>query len=163
SARWTPRLVGTSAWTSSTITARTARRISRPRGEVTTRYSDSGVVTRIRGGRRCIAARSRVVVSPVRTSTRMSAGGRPPSARGLVEPGQWLAQVALDIGGQRLQRRDVDQLHPLVWRWGLDHAREEGVKGGQRLTRAGRGHDERVAAGGDDRPGEHLRPRRLAE
>ena len=40
-------------------------------------YSDSGVVTRMCGGRRRMLARSCWGVSPVRTQVRMLAGGKP--------------------------------------------------------------------------------------
>ena len=63
--RWAPRLVGTSEWISSTMTVSTGRRISRA-CEVSSRYSDSGVVIRISGGVRSICARSLAGVSPVR-------------------------------------------------------------------------------------------------
>ncbi len=45
------------------------------------RYSDSGVVTRMCGGRRTIPCRSGAGVSPVRTSVRISTSGRQSSAR----------------------------------------------------------------------------------
>ena len=47
---------------------------------VTSRNSDSGVVTTKLGGWRSIAARSELVVSPVRTATRMSGAASPSSA-----------------------------------------------------------------------------------
>ncbi len=49
SARCAPRLVGASAWISSTITASTSRSVSRA-CDVSIRYSDSGVVMRRSGG-----------------------------------------------------------------------------------------------------------------
>jgi len=49
---------------------RTVRSIRRLRSAVSSRYSDSGVVTRMCGGVRRIRARSDEVVSPVRTATR---------------------------------------------------------------------------------------------
>ena len=79
SARWAPRRLPMTAWISSTITVRTVRSISRLRSAVSSRYSDSGVVTRMCGGVRSIAARSAAVVSPVRTAAVM-AGGRSPAA-----------------------------------------------------------------------------------
>ena len=71
SARWLPRLVEATAWISSTITASTEVSISRA-CEVRIRYSDSGVVMRMSGGLRRIAARSRCGVSPVRMPTVVS-------------------------------------------------------------------------------------------
>ena len=47
---------------------RAVRNISRLRADVSSRYNDSGVVTRMCGGLRSIAARSDDVVSPVRTA-----------------------------------------------------------------------------------------------
>ena len=68
SARWAPRLVGTSAWISSTMTVSTERSASRA-FEVSRRYSDSGVVIRMSAGSRWKRARSLAGVSPVRTAT----------------------------------------------------------------------------------------------
>ena len=68
SARCAPRRVPMTAWISSTMTVLTVRSICRLRSEVSSRYSDSGVVTRMCGGVRMIAARSEDVVSPVRTA-----------------------------------------------------------------------------------------------
>ena len=63
-----PRLVAATAWISSRITASTDCSISRA-WEVRIRYSDSGVVIRMSGGLRRIAARSFWGVSPVRIAT----------------------------------------------------------------------------------------------
>ena len=63
SARCAPRLVGTSAWISSTMTVSTLRSASRAR-EVSSRNSDSGVVIRMSVGSRWNLARSRAGVSP---------------------------------------------------------------------------------------------------
>ena len=68
SARCEPRLECATAWISSTITACTEVSIERA-WEVRIRYSDSGVVIRMSGGLRAIAARSRCGVSPVRMPT----------------------------------------------------------------------------------------------
>jgi hypothetical protein len=54
------------------MTVSTVASIARVRWAVTSRYSDSGVVTTKLGGRRTIAARSDALVSPVRTPTRRS-------------------------------------------------------------------------------------------
>ena len=80
SARWAPRLSRATAWISSTITVSTVRKAARPRSLVTSRYSDSGVVTTKLGGRRTMSDRWALVVSPVRTATRMSGGENPSSA-----------------------------------------------------------------------------------
>ena len=72
SARCEPRFVAATAWISSRMIASTPVRISRAPLE-SMRYSDSGVVMRMSGGWRRIAARSRCGVSPVRTPTLRSA------------------------------------------------------------------------------------------
>ena len=75
-ARWLPRLVPATAWISSTITVSTP--VSVCCAElVSMRYSDSGVVIRMSGGRRSSAARSLDVVSPERTPIVTSARGVP--------------------------------------------------------------------------------------
>ena len=71
SARCEPRFVLATAWISSTMTASTSVKSSRAR-LVSIRYSDSGVVMRMSGGLRRIAARSFWGVSPVRSATRTS-------------------------------------------------------------------------------------------
>ena len=58
------------------MTVRTVRSMSRACSDVRIRYSDSGVVTRMCGGRFTIACRSAAGVSPVRTSVRISTSGR---------------------------------------------------------------------------------------
>ncbi len=62
------------------MTDRVAASIARPRSDVTSRYSDSGVVIRKSGGRFSMAARSAAAVSPVRTATRMVGALSPSSA-----------------------------------------------------------------------------------
>ena len=79
-ARWEPRLSRTSAWISSTMTVSTFRNVSRLFGLVSIRYRDSGVVTRMWGGRLSIAARFAAGVSPVRRPTRIGGTSRPRSA-----------------------------------------------------------------------------------
>ena len=74
--------------------------------EVSSRKSDSGVVIRMSGGSRSIAARSFCGVSPVRTATRSSD----------CEPRERPAQVALDVVVERLQRRDVEDAQPCAGR-----------------------------------------------
>ena len=77
SARCEPRRSRARAWISSTITVVTPRSVSRLRWAVTIRYSDSGVVMRMCGGRRTICCRSLAVVSPVRRPVRIAGGSRP--------------------------------------------------------------------------------------
>ena len=70
-ARWAPRFVPATAWTSSMITVSTPRRDSRA-CEVSIRYNDSGVVIRMSGGLVWMRRRSAGVVSPERRPTRIS-------------------------------------------------------------------------------------------
>ena len=72
SARCAPRRSSTTAWISSTISVRTLLNMPRPESEVSNRYKDSGVVTRMCGGFLMSAWRCAAVVSPVRTSARTS-------------------------------------------------------------------------------------------
>ena len=76
-------------------------------------------------------------------------------------------QVALHVVAERLERRDVDQPErPLlgVRRRRVRHeAVERPQEGGKGLAGAGGRRDERVCAGGDGRPGLHLRRRGLGE
>ena len=65
------------AWISSTITVRVDLNMARPLSLVSRMYSDSGVVTRICGGRRRINARLDWGVSPVRTAVRTATSGYP--------------------------------------------------------------------------------------
>ncbi len=75
-ARWAPRLVPATEWISSTITCSTDRSISRA-CDVSSRYSDSGVVIRMSGGWRTRSRRSAAGVSPVRVPTRTAGAGSP--------------------------------------------------------------------------------------
>jgi hypothetical protein len=77
SARCAPRLSSAMAWISSTITVSTLRRMARLFSAVSRMYSDSGVVTRMCGGRTSMDRRSRANVSPVRTMVRISGMSRP--------------------------------------------------------------------------------------
>jgi hypothetical protein len=74
-ARWAPRLVATTEWTSSTITVSMWARASRAL-EVSSRNSDSGVVMRMSGGWFWKRRRASAGVSPVRMPTVMSGRGR---------------------------------------------------------------------------------------
>ena len=154
------------AWISSTITVRTVRSICRLRSDVRSRYSDSGVVTRMCGGVRSIAARSaaRGVAGPH--------GGRDPRRR---KPGRFgqalnagarLGEVLVDVRAERLERRHVEDAD-LVRQRRRETLLEQRVDGGeerrQRLARAGGRGDQRVPAGGDRVPAAQLRGRRLAD
>jgi hypothetical protein len=67
-----------------------------------------GVVTRMCGGVRTIAARSDAVVSPVRTAAVMRGYLQPSLPRQAADAAARLGQVLVDVGAQGLQRRDVD-------------------------------------------------------
>ena len=74
-ARWAPRLVPATAWTSSTMMVSTSLSVSRAL-EVSIRKSDSGVVMRMSGGLLSSERRSDAGVSPERTPTVISGAGR---------------------------------------------------------------------------------------
>ena len=71
---------------------------------VTRRYSDSGVVTTKLGGWRSMAARCELVVSPVRTATRMRGAVEPQLGRDVGDLGERAFEVLGDVDGERLQR-----------------------------------------------------------
>ncbi len=76
------------------------------------------------------------------------------------------AQVALDVVGQRLQRRDVQDARAallLPRRRRDEEAVEAPEEGGQGLAASRRSVEERVRAVGDGRPAEQLGTRRLGE
>ena len=79
SMRCAPRLVSIMACSSSTMTARAVESMRRPLPDVSSRYSDSGVVMRICGGLLHMRARSLCGVSPVRTATRTRCAPSMPS------------------------------------------------------------------------------------
>ena len=122
--------------------------------EVSSRYSDSGVVIRMSGGVRAIRARSRAGVSPERiASGRDPMRDAEPRRRGR-DAGDRRAQVALDVDGEGLQRRDVEDAAAL--RLGGLRREHQPVdrrqKGRQRLARAGRREEQRRAPAQDRRP-----------
>ena len=107
SARCAPRLVPATAWTSSRMTVSTPRSESRA-WEVSIRKSDSGVVIRMSGGVVASLRRSAGEVSPERTPTVTSGTGMPSRSDGLPDADQGSPQVALDVDGESLERRDVE-------------------------------------------------------
>ena len=141
-----PRLVGASAWISSTMIVSTPRSRSRER-PASNRYSDSGVVIRICAGSLRWRSRSLAGVSPVRTSTVIARAGAEP-----LQAGERRAQVALDVIRQRLDRRHVDdaRARPLarLAREPIEAPQERG----ERLAAAGRREHQRVVAARDARP-----------
>ena len=153
SARCAPRFVPATACTSSRISVRTERSVSRA-CEVSSRKSDSGVVIRTSGG--CRSIRGALALRRV-------AGADADGELG-AEAGERAAQVPLDVVVQRLQRRDVEQAQPFARR--LVQAVDPVEEGGERLARAGRRLHEHVLARRDRRPRQRLgrrrRPRRRA-
>ena len=108
SARCAPRFVPATAWTSSTMTVSTPRSASRA-CDVSIRNSDSGVVIRMSGG--VLHEPPAVLVRRVAAygSPRRSAAGRGSSrSAAAAHAGQRRAQVALDVHGERLERRHVE-------------------------------------------------------
>ena len=107
SARWAPRLVPATAWTSSTMTVSTPRRASRD-WAVRSRNNDSGVVMSTSG---------RLAGEPASLVGRGVAGADghldvrqlgAQALRRLPDAGQRGAKVALDVDGERLERGDVE-------------------------------------------------------
>ena len=96
------------------------------------------------------------------------AGVRQPPRRQLAaDPRQRLHQVLLDVVRQRLKGRDVDHRRlvrqPASEQRAAHQVVDRREEGGERLPRAGRRRDQRVAAGLDLRPGPRLRRGRHAE
>ena len=165
-ARCEPRLVPATAWISSTMTLRVLASIARPESLVSSRYSDSGVVTRICGGDLRIAARSLCGVSPVRTSARISAAAMPWRAQFLGDSAQRRLEIALDVVGQRLERGYVNHLHRIGERAadGFAHQAIDGRKKCRQRLAGTRGRgNQRVAAGLDRGPGGALGRGRFGE
>jgi len=77
-----------------------------------------------------------------------------------------LGEVLVDVRGQRLERRDVDDADFIGQRAGdpfPDEVVERSQKGRERLARSSRRGNERVPPGADRRPALRLRPCRLAQ
>ncbi len=92
--------------------------------------------------------------------------GQAPRAQLRTDPGERRFEVLLDVVGERLKRRDIDDLClvPELARQPLaDQPVDRGEKGGQRLARAGRRRDQHVLARLDRRPRRVLRRRRRRE
>ena len=136
--------------------------IARPDSEVSRMKSDSGVVTRMCGGVLRMRLRSKAEVSPVRTASRIGTSSTPMLEELVADAGERLLEVLLDVVRERLQRRDVEDVHlvrePL--RKALDdQVIDCGQECRQRLARPGRRCDQRVTVPGRDRPGAGLRLR----
>ena len=141
-----------SAWTSSTMTCSTPRRISRA-WLVSRRYRLSGVVTRMSGGRRTSSRRSSAGVSPVRLAIEIRGGSLAEPLRRERDAGERGAEVALDVVGQRLQRarrRGRGRVPGVALGRRRARLADEAVEApqerGQRLAAAGRRVDQRVLA-----------------
>jgi hypothetical protein len=84
---------------------------------------------------------------------------------GVADAGQRCTEVPIDVMGERLERRDVEDSTARTG--GGFRVAEEGIdrgeEGRQRLSGSGRGVDERVPSGRDGRPAEALGFRRRAE
>ena len=91
---------------------------------------------------------------------------QPLSPQRLADAGQRRLQIFLDVVGQRLQRRDVDDLRFIRQR-PLEPAPHQFVdrreERGQRLAGPGRRGDQHISPGFDRRPRPRLRRRRRAE
>ena len=88
--------------------------------------------------------------------------GQAAPAQLFADAGQGRFEIALDVVGERLERRDIDDLRlvPEFARDALPHQIvDRGHESGQGLARAGGGGDQRIAAGLDQRPGVGLRRR----
>ena len=150
-ARCAPRLVCATAWISSTITC------SAPVEDVA-RLAGQHQVERL-GRRDQDVGRVADHVAPVLLGRVARAD---PDLHVRADPAQRRAQVLLDVVGERLQRRDVDEPRAAGGRLG-DEPVERPEERGERLARAGRGGDQRVRAGRDRRPRLRLGRRRLLE
>ena len=154
SARCAPRLVAATAWISSTITASAPVSISRA-------CEVEHQVERL--GRRDEDV-GRVAAHGGPLALRRVAGAHGDRHVG-ADAAQRRAEVALDVVGQRLQRRDVDEARPAlalgqrIGRQAVERPQERG----ERLARSGGRRDEDVIARRDGRPRLLLRRRRLRE
>ena len=110
SARCAPRLFGAIAWISSTITVRVVASIG------AAGFGAEQDVERFRRGDDDVR---RAAAHALALGRRRVAGahpgadfdvGQPLRAQGLADAGERRLQIALDVVGQRLQRRDVDDL-----------------------------------------------------
>ena len=149
-ARWAPRLVPATAWTSSTMTVSIPRSISRAlRGEQQDRATP-GRDQDVRWLAQHLAAFALLRVP-----------GADPDRKRRAEACERSAQVALDVVVQRLQRGHVEQPEPFAGA-GVEPV-DAGEECSQRLARAGRGLHENVRSARDDGPRSCLRRRRPGE
>ncbi len=159
-ARCAPRLVGTTAWISSTMTVSTLLSASRAldvKQEIERLGRGDENVGRLALEPRPVPRRG--VARPHRDrreDVRVAASGRQ-----VCHPDDGGPQVPLHVHGERLQRRDVDDPAPAIARRRRreHHPVDAGQERGQGLPASGRREDQRGLASGDDRPAERLRRR----
>ena len=115
--------------------------------------SDSGVVTRMCGGRRSIAVRSLAGVSPVRRPARIGASVEAQLDRDRAHAVERLLEIEADIVGERLQRRNVQDRDFVAQSAAVGLVTYEAIdrphEGGQGLAAAGRRAEQNVVAGRD--------------
>ena len=110
SARCAPRLSSATAWISSTMTVSTAPQHLAAAADVSRMYSDSGVVTRMCGGRsqhRPARGHQRVAGADRGANLRQVDGLR--SRASADDLGERAVEVLLDVVAERLERRDVQR------------------------------------------------------
>ncbi len=89
----------------------------------------------------------------------MATSGKPPRFELAPDPFERRLEIFVDVVRERLQRRDVDDLHGVCERpveTLPDEVVDRGEKGGERLAGAGRRGDQRMPPGLDRRPGVDL-------
>ena len=155
-------MLGQRAWISSTMTCESDPRVSRAR-LVSIRWSDSGVVIRMSGGRRTSFWRSDGGVSPDPDGDGQARQRRAGGLGRLQDPFEGELEVAEDVLVEGLQRRDVEDPDPARPPGDAPEVVQAGQERRERLARAGGGEDQRVPPRGDRRPAEPLRGRRRAE
>ena len=130
------------------------------------RKSDSGVVMRMSVGRAGEGA-ALVGRGVARADADADVGRRQlEPGRGVADADERGAQVALDVDGERLHRRDVEDpaaREPLLGHRLARHPVDGPEEGRQRLARAGRGDDDAVVARADRVPRPRLGGRGRAE
>jgi hypothetical protein len=133
------------------MTVSTDASCSRAR-DVRSRKSDSGVVMRMSAPRRAKRARACRCVARAHGDRRDGARHLPVAGDG-GDAGERRLQVAFDVGGERLERRDVDDAASgAAGRRCEEQPVEAPQEGGQRLAAARRREQQRGLAAGDGRP-----------
>jgi hypothetical protein len=138
--------------------------LARPGGEHQEQRLGGGDEDVRRRGADLPAVRGRGVARPQRDGDVMDLGAQPPA--GLGDADERGTQVALDVHGQCLQRRHVQDAAPALlvrWRRCAGQPVECPQEGRQRLARTGGRHHQRVLPGADRIPGAALGCGRLGE